>query len=575
MARQIINVGTAGNDGTGDDLRTGGNKINANFQDLYSQLTAVSLSLNQAQTNSNGIGFGFNGILFDGATKDSFTTVTRLVPADPTQINIQQMQDSSGDIALVADIKRLVNQSYILGIRGGQLLDSAAAIDAMFKNGFLDSSRAVRISLDSADITGVIDSDYVRARQAAGLDSAAALAFLKTENDLDSHFADNIASRDSDITKLKADVLATSTAFTDDIQENPGGAINLYYTTARHDSDTLVLVDSAYVNARVQDAPNALDSAEGQAMIESNFGAINRDLVPMLDSVYDLGSSTKKWKDLHLSGNTIFLGGGTISFDNNQYTFGNGSLKSEQAISMDSGQRLFFANGGANITHSVNPQVNSLMMSANTLTLRTVDDVKPGWYIKSNSPAGGAFSRLGDAGLVFVPHNTNTNRTQFSTNAFYSDDYRKGAIHYSTTDNRVEMSDSDGWFPVHRNNAAVTYMTFGRDPSTANATNTDLFATDGVLQGYVMPVPGTITHVTARTTASNYSSGSSTFLLDIDVNGITQASRSVEVTSNGTIILNDTLNVTYVAGDTLSVALTQDAGHTATNTVAVLRIQED
>ena len=36
---------------------------------------------------------------------------------------------------------------------------------------------------------------------------------------------------------------------------------------------------------------------------------VNGDLLPASDSVYDLGSSLFKWKDLHLSGNTIFLGG--------------------------------------------------------------------------------------------------------------------------------------------------------------------------------------------------------------------------------------------------------------------------
>ena len=31
-------------------------------------------------------------------------------------------------------------------------------------------------------------------------------------------------------------------------------------------------------------------------------------LIPKLDSAFDLGSSTKKWKDLFLSGSTINLG---------------------------------------------------------------------------------------------------------------------------------------------------------------------------------------------------------------------------------------------------------------------------
>lgn len=35
MARQIVDVGTSANDGTGDPLRTAGQKINANFAELY------------------------------------------------------------------------------------------------------------------------------------------------------------------------------------------------------------------------------------------------------------------------------------------------------------------------------------------------------------------------------------------------------------------------------------------------------------------------------------------------------------------------------------------------------------
>src|SRR5688572_11111822 len=35
MAQHEINIGSAANDGTGDPLRTAGQKINANFDDLY------------------------------------------------------------------------------------------------------------------------------------------------------------------------------------------------------------------------------------------------------------------------------------------------------------------------------------------------------------------------------------------------------------------------------------------------------------------------------------------------------------------------------------------------------------
>jgi len=43
MAKQTIGIGSAANDGTGDDLRTAGEKINDNFTELYGAIfTAVA-----------------------------------------------------------------------------------------------------------------------------------------------------------------------------------------------------------------------------------------------------------------------------------------------------------------------------------------------------------------------------------------------------------------------------------------------------------------------------------------------------------------------------------------------------
>ena len=39
---EIINLGTIANDGTGDDLRTAGQKINDNFTELYSRTDIVN-----------------------------------------------------------------------------------------------------------------------------------------------------------------------------------------------------------------------------------------------------------------------------------------------------------------------------------------------------------------------------------------------------------------------------------------------------------------------------------------------------------------------------------------------------
>lgn len=46
MAKQVINIGTAANDGTGDPLRTAFDKANDNFTELYTNLTEVYSYLN-------------------------------------------------------------------------------------------------------------------------------------------------------------------------------------------------------------------------------------------------------------------------------------------------------------------------------------------------------------------------------------------------------------------------------------------------------------------------------------------------------------------------------------------------
>lgn len=44
MSKQIINIGTAANDKTGDPLRTAFNKVNQNFTEIYALLGVTSLT---------------------------------------------------------------------------------------------------------------------------------------------------------------------------------------------------------------------------------------------------------------------------------------------------------------------------------------------------------------------------------------------------------------------------------------------------------------------------------------------------------------------------------------------------
>lgn len=80
MAKAAIGVGTSANDGTGDDLRSGAIKINANFDEIYTELgngtTLASASTTQTLTNKTLTAPTINGVVGGTQTSATITTLT-------------------------------------------------------------------------------------------------------------------------------------------------------------------------------------------------------------------------------------------------------------------------------------------------------------------------------------------------------------------------------------------------------------------------------------------------------------------------------------------------------------------
>jgi len=85
MAYQALGLGTNANDGTGDDLRTGGDKINDNFVEIYTKIgtgsaltadTVALLAAAQTLTNKTLTGPTINGVVAGTATSQTITTLT-------------------------------------------------------------------------------------------------------------------------------------------------------------------------------------------------------------------------------------------------------------------------------------------------------------------------------------------------------------------------------------------------------------------------------------------------------------------------------------------------------------------
>ena len=589
MARQNIYVGAAGNDGTGDDLRTAGIKINDNFTELYSVTSTLSLNLSAQQTTSEGISFANYGIRFDGPNLDSGATYVEIVPSVGTGQNVITMPDSTGTMALVgyvdAEIAKL-DSAYVLSRHGAgtTLIDSARAISLI---------RAY--SEDSSEILNSIDSAYVMFRQSYDfnqlinvpplLDSGKVLSFTYTQTRADSDFTDfrnahigntsrTLELVDSDVTFLATQITGSTT---DDVPEGPTSG-RVYYTKARFDSD-----------------------------IATTFDNIGQDLLPGLDSTYDLGSPTRKWKDLHLSGSTIFLGNTTITNDGSNINFGI-PITAEIVVanSMDV---------GSNVIQSSTDHLRLRPAGGHDVRLQTIDGANiftasTNGYIYVGDSAG-----ANNTGWLHVGNNTTTQRNSSSTT--------QGAIHYNETDNTFELKDNTGWFVLNRNTASATlstvattgaysdlsgtptlaavatsgdyndlvntpasssnsfYLEWGRDATISSATDVQLYGANGssLGDGRVLPVACTATHVTHtfEVTTHNSPGNNRSVWLEVYKNGVDTAGTdvSVEVTNTGHYYVNvDITDEGFSAGDKVDLRLSQDADVTTANHHAIIRFIE-
>jgi|TARA_B110000483_G_scaffold56675_1_gene70879 hypothetical protein len=87
-----------------------------------------------------------------------------------------------------------------------------------------------------------------------------------------------------------------------------------------------------------------------------NLAAVNQSIIPDTDVAYDLGSFTNRFRDLHLSGNTIFLGGSVISTNvNGQLTLPPGTSIPGVAVEKWIPDSIIDSRGGATFYNEGDP----------------------------------------------------------------------------------------------------------------------------------------------------------------------------------------------------------------------------
>ena len=141
------------------------------------------------------------------------------------------------------------------------------------------------------------------------------------------------------------------------------------------------------------------DSSGSPDTLQINFtnDSISGSLIPKLDSAFDLGSSTKKWKDLFLSGSTITLGDLTI-----QSTGGGIEIKDSDGNTLLQNIKYITVNGDTDIlaydsnTSTFTFNDSDIARTDETETFHKNIIVADSANIAGNLTVGGSLSVTGD-----------------------------------------------------------------------------------------------------------------------------------------------------------------------------------
>ena len=143
MVKQVLNKGSSANDGTGDTLRQGAQKINDNFDEIYAVLGGNNLT--------DAVKFSATGVEFEGDSANDFETTLTVI--NPTADRTITLPNATGTVTLNASTQTLTNKTLTSPIVNSPVLttpqinDTSADHQYVFAVSELDSDRNVTLPL--------------------------------------------------------------------------------------------------------------------------------------------------------------------------------------------------------------------------------------------------------------------------------------------------------------------------------------------------------------------------------------------------------------------------------------------
>jgi hypothetical protein len=334
----------------------------------------------------------------DGSTYNDLLTVTQVEA-------LFSVTDAGGDGSLAYN-----NTSGVFTYTGPSAAEVRAHISG--STGIDISSGAISIDATVATLTGS-QTLTNKTLTSPVLNTGVSGSAILDADDMSGASSTTLSTSESIKAYVDASILTKDN--TDEITE---GSSNLYFTNTRADARiTAALIDEdnmasnsatrlpsqqsvkAYVDAQV-DTADALSELSGDsddvtegstnlfytnARVQTFLGAgsLAGHIVPATDNTYDLGSSTKAWKDLYVGPGSLYVNGQqvisdnsgtiTVSADSNQNVTlqtsgsgdielnatGTGTINLQSSITVDSGQTLT-GTGGLTMASNINLNSNHI-----------------------------------------------------------------------------------------------------------------------------------------------------------------------------------------------------------------------
>ena len=271
MALQKLELGTAADDGTGDSLRVGGDKLNDNFIEVYTALgdgDALSSGISASATVIALTNPNISGVVAGTQTSATITTLTSTtVNAGTATIAAGSITDSSGAITFVNE--NLVTTGTLgagastLGALGVGAITTTGAFKGA--DGFTigNASVAAIMTLASTGIVTFVDDIILKDAATIGVASSTSAITIASTGIVT--FVDDIVLKDAATIGVASSTSAITIAstgivsFIDDIAIKDGGTIGNATTAAaitiEADGD-IVLSDDLYVSGGLIDLKN-------------------------------------------------------------------------------------------------------------------------------------------------------------------------------------------------------------------------------------------------------------------------------------------------------------------------------